>query len=106
MATIPQRSYLEFVGFKRRPKSGMTMISLLRLKEILHLVDRGFADRSVEDDLAPRHRHDAVAGLEDVRDVVADENAGDVLRLQAADESKHLPRLLDRQMVGWLVEEE
>ena len=45
-------------------------------------VDRGSASRSIEDDLAARHRDNSVTGLEHVVHVVADEDPGEPLAFQ------------------------
>src|SRR5689334_10249423 len=74
-------------------------------QDTMDFVDRGVLDALVQHHLAARHGHDAVAALEDMVHVVADEDTGDALLLQAAHEADHLVRLLDGEMVGRLVED-
>jgi hypothetical protein len=45
-------------------------------QDVGDLVNVGFADRLVQDNLTASHRHDAIAGLEDVMQVVTDQYAG------------------------------
>ena len=70
----------------------------------MDFIDRGLAHRAVEHDLAARHGHHPVAGLEHMMHVVADEDAGDALLLKSLDEADHLVRLLDGKVVGGFVE--
>src|SRR5262245_51071038 len=77
--------------------------TVIALQELLHFFDMRVTDRLVEDNFAARHGDDPIAGLEDVVHVVADEDAGDVLRAKPADEAEYLVGLLDRQVIGRLV---
>ena len=76
------------------------------LQDIRNLLHRGLCDPLVEHDLAARHGDNPIARLQNMMQVMADEDAGDPLRRQAADEAEHFRRLFDRQMIGRFVEDE
>src|SRR4051812_40250951 len=61
-----------------------------------HLFGRRVGDAFVRDLAAAAQHHEPVAYREDVRDTVTDEDDGDLLILEAADEVEHLGHLPNR----------
>src|SRR6218665_1122797 len=94
------------VSKTRRDASGQEVFiaGSLGSEQVLDLIDGDGVHRAVSDQLAARHHHDAVAGLKNMVQIVADEDAGHVLPGQALDEVDDLVRLPDRQVIGRLVE--